>query len=161
MVNASKEAATLLTISLISSPVTVIIRNITEPAGVEPPPVTWRVLGNYVQIIVDKSDVTVNATIRFYYTLKQLQDAGVDENTLKIHFWNTTLGQWMPVESHVNADEHYVWAIVDHFSLWVIMGQEPPSPTTPLWLWFTMVVFATATIATTTLYIKKRNNRTH
>jgi len=154
-VNAIENAATFLSISEVSHPITIIVRNITEPIGVQPPPGTWKVLGNYVQITVNNTDITVNATIRIYYTLEQLEASGLDENTLKIHYWNATSNQWVPVESHVNKDEHYVWTIISHFSIWVIMGQ-PPTSTTPLWFLIIGVVLAAVVIAITIAYIRKR-----
>jgi len=123
IVNATKDAATSLIISEISDPITIVVQNVTEPEGVDPPPGIWKVLGNYVQINVSNTDITVKATIRIYYTLEQLEASGLDESTLKIHYWNTTLNEWVAIESHVNTEEHFVWANIDHFSLWALMGQ--------------------------------------
>jgi len=159
IVNATKDAATYITISQISHPVTIIIKNITEPVGVQPPPGTWKVLGNYVQITVNNTDITVNATIRIYYTLEQLEASGLDENTLQIHFWNTTSEEWEPIESHVNTEEHHVWAVIDHFSLFAIMGQpsEAAAPL-PTQLWFLAIVSVViiAVIIVSTIYIRRR-----
>jgi len=154
-INAIEDAATSLSISEISDPVTIIVKNITIPADVTPPLGTWKVLGNYVQITVNNTSITVNATIRIYSTLEQLEASGLDESTLKIHYWNATSSQWVPVESHVNADERYVWASINHFSLWVIMGQSPTS-TTPLWLLITGVVLMVAVVTIVAVYIRKR-----
>jgi len=158
IVDAKDDASTHLTITDISDPVTIIVRNMTAPAEA-PPPSTWKVLGNCVQITVNNTDVTVNATIRIYYTLDQLKTAGVDESTLKIHYWNATSNQWVAVESHVNTAEHYVWAIINHFSIWAIMGQ--PAPTTPLWLIFAGIgVLAVAVIAIGVFTLRRRKTQT-
>jgi hypothetical protein len=154
--DAIENAGTSLSISQISDPVTIIIKNMTIPADVAPPSGTWKVLGDCcVQIIVNNTDITVNATIRIYYTFEQLEASGLDESTLKIHYWNTTLNQWIPIESHVNTDEHYVWASIGHFSLWVIMGQSA-APATPLWLLVTGVVLMIAVVTGVAVYIRRR-----
>jgi len=155
-VNATEEAATYLIISEISDPITIIVKNITDPVGVDPPPGTWKVLGNYVQINVSNTDITVNATIRIYYTLEQLEASGLDESTLKIHYWNTTLGEWVAVESHVNTEEHFAWANINHFSLWALMGQSP----TLVWTQFLAIVgIAVAIIAIITIIIIMRKRK--
>jgi len=118
-----------------------------------------KVLGTYVQITVNNTDITVNATIRIYYTLEQLEASGLDENTLEIYFWNATSGEWEPVESHVNTEEHYVWAIIDHFSFFAILGEpsEAAAPF-PTQLWFLAIVsIVTITvIVVSVIYIRRR-----
>ena len=138
LVDATENAATILNITEISKPVEIIVRNVTAPEDVELPPGTWKVLGNYVQIMANETEITVSATMRIYYTTEQLSAAGLDESTLEIRFWNVTTGEWEPIESYVNTEEHYVWAITDHFSFFAIMGQ----PTAPIWtqFWFLAIV---------------------
>lgn len=160
IVDATEHAATSLVISEISDPVTVVAQNVTreraETEGVDPPPGTWEALGNYVQITVNNTDITVNATIRIYYTLEQLEDSGLDESTLEIRFWNATSGEWEPVESHVNTEEHYVWAITDHFSLFAILGQPGAAPLpTQLWLAIAIIMIIAVTLVSA-IYIRRR-----
>lgn len=114
------------------------------------------VLGNYVQITVNDTDITVNATIRIYYTLEQLEALGLDESTLKIHYWNATSGEWVAVESHVDTEEHFVWTNIDHFSLWALMGQPPLS--TPLWL-LVPIVICVVVIAAAVIVIYTRSRK--
>jgi len=160
IIDATETAATLLNITEISKPVTIIIRNVTAPPeGVGPPSGTFKVLGNYVEITASETDITVNATIRIYYTPEQLEAAGLDEDTLEIHYWDATLGEWVAVESHVNTTEHYVWAIIDHFSLWVIMGKPlSPSIWTQLWFWALMGCIIVVVVAAT-LYVVRRKRQ--
>lgn len=132
-IDAVEHCGAHLSISHISGPAVVTVKNITMPSNVGPPPNTWMLLGSCVQITVNNTDITANARIRLYYTLEKLQAAGLDESTLKIHYWNAATSQWVAVESHVNTDEHYVWADIDHFSFWVIMGQQAAS-IIPTWL---------------------------
>ena len=154
IIDAINDASTQIIISEISHPITVIVKKITEPEDAQPPPGTWKVLGNWVQITTNNTDITINATIRIYYTLEQLETSGLDESTLTINYWNATSNQWVSVESHVNTDERYVWAIIDHFSIWVVMGQLPP-PNLLLYL-IIGVVLVGVVIASVALYIRKR-----
>jgi len=66
---------------------------------------------------------------------------------------------WKPVESHVNTEEHYVWAIIDHFSLFTIMGQpSEAAASSPTQLWFLAIVGVVImiVIAVSAIYIRKR-----
>jgi hypothetical protein len=125
--DATQEAATILTIKQISKPVAIAVRNVTAPTGA-PPPGTWKLLGNYVQVIANETSLAVNATIRIYYTAAQLTAAGVDEGSLTINYWDSALGQWVSVQGQVNTVGHYVEAVINHFSVWTIMGQPGAAP---------------------------------
>lgn len=158
IVDAKEDASTHITITDISDHVTIIVKNIATQTNT-PPPSTWKALGNCVQITVNDTDVTVNATIRIYYTLDQLEAAGIDESTLKIHYWNATSSQWVPVESHINTDEHYVWAIINHFSTWALLGQ--PASTIPMWLYIVGIAAIVASIIVIgAVYIRRRKPHT-
>ena len=137
-INATENAATTLDITEISKPVTITLESVTTPDGVEPPPGTFKVLGNYVEVTASETDITLSATIRIYYTLEQLSEAGLSENTLKIHYWDATLSEWVAAESQVNTAERYVSATINHLSLWVLMGQ----PAVAIWYepWFLAVI---------------------
>jgi len=133
--DATENAATIIEITGISKPTKLYVANLTEPPEeVGPPPGTYKVLGKYVYIECTEVDVEVNATIHIYYTPEELSVAGLDENTLKIHYWSATLDEWVAMDSKVNTAEHYVSATIDHFSYWAIIGQ----PTLPIWTepWF-------------------------
>lgn len=160
IIDATEKTSSKLIITDIDKPVEIAVRNVTTLLeNVDPPPGTFQVLGNYVEIIANETDITVNATIRIYYTLEQLSDLGLDESSLQIHHWNATEGEWIPVESHVNTDEHYVWAVVDHFSIWGIMGQ--PSP---FWIqiWFLALIACVivAIVAIAVVYAMKKKKKT-
>ena len=137
--DATQNAATTLTINQISDPVVIAVRNVTAPERA-PPPGTWKLLGSYVQIIANDTTITVNATLRIYYTPEQLAAAGVDEGSLEISCWNSTSGQWVPIEGQVNTAGHYVEAVTTHLSVWAVMGQPKAAP--PIWTqtWFLSLV---------------------
>jgi len=156
-IDATENAAAILNITEVSKPVTIILENVTAPEGVEPPPGTFKVLGNYVEITVIETGFTFSATIRMYYTLEQLSAAGLSENMLKIHYWDATLNKWVAVDSHVNTTEHYVSATIDHFSLWVLMGQ----PAVAIWTepWFLAVIGVVVVIIVAVLVYAVRRKK--
>lgn len=155
--DATENAACYIEITGISEDAILHVANLTEPPeGVEPPPGTYKVLGKYVCIECTKADVDVNATIRIYYTPEQLGALGLDENTLKIHCWNATLGEWVAIEGQVNIAQHYVSATIDHFSLWALMGQAVAPFWTQPWLWIVIVVIMVAVAAITIYGVKVR-----
>jgi hypothetical protein len=122
-VDAKETARCALTFTNISKPATIIVKNITLPTGVSPPPGTFKALGGYVQITTDTEDVTGNVTIKMYYTTEQLAALGLDENSLKIMYWDEEANNWVTAETQANTAEHYVWTTVTHFSIWALMGQ--------------------------------------
>jgi len=147
--NATENSATVIEITGISKPAKLYIVNMTElPEGVEPLPSTYRVLGKYVYIQCTEADIDVNATIRIYYTPEQSSAAGLDENALQIHYWNATLGEWVPAETHVNTSEHYAWTTISHFSIWVLIGQPGAAPIwSETWFWILIVAIVVVVIA--------------
>ncbi len=82
-------------------------------------------LKKQVEINSSLSQVTA-VKIILYYTDEELQKAGIDENTLKIHYYNESYnegsGQWQELPSIVNATGNYVYAVVDHLSLYGLFG---------------------------------------
>jgi hypothetical protein len=159
ILDATDDASIHLTITEVSAPITIVVRNVTDDDDA-PPPGTWKLLGNCVQIIVNNTDATLNATLRIYYTLDQLEAAGLDESTLKIHYWNSTAGQWVAAESHVDTSEHYVWTVIYHFSMWAIMGQTQAQPPAIPWLIIAAVAVIVALIVVVAVFARKRKTQT-
>jgi len=145
MIDAEETASCVLTLTNVSKSATLYIKNITAPTDISPPPGTYNILGNYIQITADPKDVTTNGTIRIYYTPEQLSELGLDENSLKIFYWNEAANDWEAIDTQINTAEHYVWATVSHLSIWALMGQ----PLTTLWEqpWFqTLIVVIIAIV---------------
>jgi protein-S-isoprenylcysteine O-methyltransferase Ste14 len=62
-------------------------------------------------------------TLTFIYTNDQIK--GLDENSLKIYYWDKTQNQWVAIEnSEVNIDNNSVTASVDHFTIFALMGSK-------------------------------------
>ncbi len=86
-------------------------------------------LRKQVEINTTVKNVT-SVKITLYYTDEELQRDGVDENTLKIYYHNESSGQWQTLPSTVNTTGNYVYAIVDHLSLYGLYGEQAPSAAT-------------------------------
>jgi len=155
VVDARREANCVVMISNISQQTTLQIKNVTAPDV--PSPGTYKFLGTCIQISSSAS-VTVNATIRIYYTLEQLSVLGIDEDSLKIFYFNATSNEWVEVPTQVNKTEHYAEATTSHFSLWALFGQA----VTPLWQewWFlaTVGIIAIVIIVAAVVLLKKRKH---
>lgn len=138
-IDARSTANGTLIVNSISGSTTISIKTTTAPEG-STVPGTYKLLGSYMQITTSQEDVTLNATLRIYYTTEQLSALGLDENSLKIHYWNSTSSQWTALDTQINTSEHYAWAMTDHLSTWVLLGQA----TSPIWqeMWFLAAIAA-------------------
>ncbi|MDI6905168.1 MAG: hypothetical protein QMD13_06755 [Candidatus Bathyarchaeia archaeon] len=156
MIDAKETASCVLTLTNISKLATLCIKNITAPADVSPPPGTYKVLGNYIQITADPEDVTVNGTIRIYYTPEQLSELELDENSLKIFYWNETTNNWEAIDTQINTTEHYVWATISHLSIWSLMGQPLPALWEQPWFLISITVIVVIVIVVVVLGLRRK-----
>jgi len=60
--------------------------------------------------------------ITFTYSDSQIKEAGLDEKTLKIYWWDETTGIWKPLESEVNTLTNTVTAHTIYFTLFAVIG---------------------------------------
>ena len=157
LADATENAATTIEITGISKPAKLYVANLTElPEEVGLPPSTYKALGRYVYIGCTGVDVEVTATIRIYYTPEELSAAGLDENTLKIHYWNASLGEWVATDSQVNTAEHYVSVTIDHFSYWAIIGQLTLPIWTEPWFWAVIGVVVVIVVAVLAYTVRRK-----
>ena len=64
--------------------------------------------------------------IKIFYDQAELDALDIDETTLKIYYYNTTLGDWqLEPNQGVDTVNDYVWANVTHFSLFGAFGSSP------------------------------------
>ena len=75
---------------------------------------------------IEASDSIINemneTEIKVSYTDAEVNDLGIDENKLKLYFYNETLKNWEPIHSWVDPERNFVYGITNHFSLWGIFG---------------------------------------
>jgi len=93
------------------APISISIANTTDPnfaiGG------TNGTVGIFANITADASFDWVY--IQIYYNESALS---VNESTLRMHYWNSTLGNWTVISnSGVNTVANYVWANVTHFTV--------------------------------------------
>ncbi len=93
-------------------------------------------LNKYIEIEASHEieDSLTWVIIKIKYTDAEVATAGIDESTLRLHYYNETSGIWMPYnppEGGVNTSANYVWANTTHFSLWGIFGNLIPSAPSP------------------------------
>lgn len=69
-------------------------------------------------------------SITFTYTDEQVQEAGINENTLKIYFWDEKAFLWQALpSSKVNTNVNTVTAHTLHLTLFAVMGEISVKPT--------------------------------
>ena len=100
-----------------------------------------------------------NFTIKMYYNPEELAKLGIDENSLKIYYWDSDKSEWVAVETHLNSEEHYVWAYVDHLSIWAVMGQVAKPIWTETWFLATLVCIIIALIVVAVFLARRRKRK--
>jgi len=86
-------------------------------------------LGRFIGISTAEGidDALDEATIRIYYDQDDVEDAGLDEDTLVLGYYNEDSDEWVMYdgpEGGVDKEDNYAWAETDHFSIWGIFGEE-------------------------------------
>jgi peptidoglycan hydrolase-like protein with peptidoglycan-binding domain len=61
--------------------------------------------------------------ITFTYRDEQVKEAGVDEKTLKIYWWDKETKTWKSLKSKVNTLTNTITAYTIHFALFAVMGE--------------------------------------
>ena len=82
--------------------------------------------GINVEIDSDTDGALTWAFIKIFYDQSELDALGIDETTLKIYYYNETLGDWqLEPNQGVDTVNDYVWANVTHFSVFGAFGSAP------------------------------------
>ena len=150
-----------VTINKVEKDAVIIIENITLPENVNPPPETYRLIGSYVKIKTETGEeISGNFTVKMFYDLEKLAELGIDEKSLKIYYWNASKSEWTPVETFLNSEEHYVWANVDHLSIWAIMGQAEKPIWTEIWFIATTLCIIIGILLLMAVFLAKRRKKT-
>ncbi|GEM_PF-4582502 len=81
-------------------------------------------VNRYIDIESNMTNVT-SIKIILYYNDSEI--TALDENTLKIYYYNETSNQWDALPSTVNKSENNVYVIVSHLSLYGLFGDVQSS----------------------------------
>jgi len=151
IIDAVEAASTVVMISSISDSCVIKIERATDAP---PTPSEKVVVGNSVVIDTSKM-VATTAALKLSYDPAELSAKGIIESSLIIHYWDG--GVWVPVESHMNVEEQYVWADIDHFSYWTLIGETSASTTggVPL-VWIIVPVVAVVILLLVLFYFCRR-----
>jgi len=68
--------------------------------------------------------------IKVSYTDAEVNALGIDENNLRLYFYNETLKRWKVRNSWVDTTNNIVYGVTDHFSLWGVFGNLIPDTST-------------------------------
>lgn len=151
IIDAVETASTMVIISNISDSCVIKIDRAAEAPS---PPGELQTVGNSILIDTSKM-VTTIAVLRISYDPAELATKGIVESSLTLHYWNGTA--WVLVESHVNAEEQYVWADIDHFSYWALMGETgyPAGEGVPL-VWIIVPIVGIVIVVLVLFYFRRR-----
>lgn len=67
------------------------------------------------------------AIIKVYYKQSEVNNAEIDEDTLRLYYYNDITQTWEKYDDPnggVDTDDNYVWARITHFSIWGVFGNE-------------------------------------
>ena len=67
--------------------------------------------------------------IKIYYTDEEINNKDIDEDTLKIYYYNES-NEWQELNSSLNKTGKYIEVTLDHLSYYGVFGQEKTQPVT-------------------------------
>ncbi|MCK5023266.1 MAG: peptidase S8, partial [Candidatus Aenigmarchaeota archaeon] len=130
IINASDTVDMIIEIHMTSNTtgnVVEIIKYIELPVNSSHPSLS--ALGKYFDIILT-GEIHVSsdwAIIKIYYSDYELEESGLDEESLAIYYWNEKSKEWETMnDSGINITENYVWVNVTHFSIYGVYGNLLP-----------------------------------
>lgn len=85
------------------------------------------VVGGYVYdcavTVAEETVTTFEQAVTVTLTYTDTQVAGLDEDTLTINYYDTTLSQWVALTTTVDKENNTVTAETGHFTLFAILGE--------------------------------------
>ncbi|MHA1334062.1 MAG: hypothetical protein ACTSPL_08345, partial [Candidatus Odinarchaeia archaeon] len=125
-----------------SEAVEVVINTYDAPPQGVSAPVGLPGLNKYVVIEANATSLGT-CEIRVYYTDEELAAANLTEDELMLYTWDEASQTWVPLSDQgVNTVENYVWANVNHFSVFAVFAAP-----TPALDWVLVTVGAVAAVA--------------
>ena len=85
-------------------------------------------VGDLIDINADDEIRTYlkSVTIKKRYTNEELFEKNLNEDSLKLYYYNN--GNWEELNSNINKNAKYVYITLDHFSIYGIFGEENENP---------------------------------
>lgn len=65
--------------------------------------------------------------IKVFYTDEEVNTLGIDENELRLYFFDEITGSWQLINSWVDTTNNIVYGRTNHFSLWGVFGSIIPT----------------------------------
>ena len=91
-------------------------------------------LNKYIEIDTSQQvrDAITSVMLKVHYTDEELNTSGLDESSLAMYWYNTTIHNWVKLSTDmswvygtgVNTAQNYVWANVSHFSYYAVGGES-------------------------------------
>lgn len=122
------------------------------------PPSELKLVGSYIKVECSTPEGLV-FVLRIHYSQSELANLGINEDTLKIYYWDQESEKWVPLISSVNKDANYVEAFVPHLSSFALMGECQPPPwqaPVPLWLVIIAIVIISAITSIVTCIAQRK-----
>ena len=147
--------------------IVIIIENISDSTELQveistapPPPPSYEIVGNPYEIHATGRPTGI-FKIRIYYSEQELENFGIDEKELKIFVWNGT--EWIPLaSSHINPAKNYVEAVINHFSVFALLGRPSTKKGIALtWILVFIGITTIFSIAVILLVVRRRKQRNH
>jgi hypothetical protein len=63
------------------------------------------------------------------------------------------------VKTYLNSAEHFVWAYVDHLSIWTVMGQAAKPIRTETWFMATIACIIIVLVVITAFLVKRSKRK--
>jgi hypothetical protein len=144
--DAVAQMGTKLTITELSDSLALTLSPLPSSETLTAPPASAvTLLDTPIQLTPSLTPDVVTYTLQMTYTDQQVRDAGLDETTLTIQYWNATSATWTHLPTRVDSLANTVETTLTHFSIFTLTGTPVPLWTQP---WF-LALLACAGITAT------------
>jgi len=105
---------------------TIVFTLFTVSPDDQPVPPGARDVGRFAEITSTIGNDNIQTVIvRVHYTDADV--VGIDESSIRVYWWNTTLSAWEQLPGGVDTGANVAWGETDHFSTFGLFGAAPAS----------------------------------
>ncbi|MFB0561062.1 MAG: Ig-like domain-containing protein, partial [Candidatus Lokiarchaeia archaeon] len=104
-----------------TAPVRVYITCTTTNLGGSSPS-GYGLYGSFWSISVNDTDAVTGIRIYIRYTNESLANAGIEEDSLRIRYWDDATGVWIEIPSTLDIDNNVITGYMDHLTGFAILG---------------------------------------